>query len=142
MTNLQRGDVYRQYLIEAVTALDVIDPSLPPELHDDGSVPFKLASGQVCFANLNDGDEHYFRILCPFISTPESDGERQKAACAALAVCDEVKVAKVGFGGEESLSACVEMFCDPSDVLPKIVFFRAIVAVRHAIQVFFEKMEE
>lgn len=142
MTNEERGAVYQQYIVEAMTAMEVFDPSMEPSLHDDGSVGFKLDSGSVCFANMNDEDEYFFKILAPFIHTPETDSEREKATFAALAVCDEVKVAKVGFGGDESLSASIEMFCDPVDVLPKIVFLRAIVALRHAIQVFFEKMEQ
>jgi hypothetical protein len=123
MTEHERAEMYREFLAEEGYVL---------RLDDDGDVVFKCEG--MTFIIVLEADEQYFRIVCPYFWSIDSEEELDHVAHAACEVTSRIKVAKV-YPVEGDTWAAVEMYCSPPEaVLP--VLLRAIRTLRHVITAF------
>lgn len=110
-----------------------------PELDSDGDVVFKL-EGRTYIILIDEGDEEFFRIIYPNFWSIESADERIKVEKAALAATSDTKVAKI-FPIRDDVWGSVEIFILPPENF-KLIFARAMRALRAAVDTFVQKMRE
>ena len=111
-----------------------------PEIDSDGDVKFKN-EGQTYFLMVYD-DDAYFQLLFPNFWSIDSPDELLRAREAANFATRGTKVVKVFVRGDElNTSAAIELFLDPPDAF-KLVFPRAMRALRAGVETFANRMKE
>lgn len=111
-------------------------PQVDPE---DGEITFKSEGLTYSFFPDED-DDQYFRLMLPAIYNVDEDNKYE-----VLEAIDKtnfsIKVAKLYIVHERSVWAAFEILADTTPEMRDIVP-RAIVLLRHARQVFYERLED